>query len=332
MNYRVNWQAGMRLTDDTFRAADEYHITQLYPLYALIAKSGYGFLESPIVRYVVSESAVSFIEIQADAVCYSGKLIGLHFSREERLMFQNIPFPETTSPVIAFLDLSSAKTISLADSEQGVPLCDYDYRIILKMESEHYNNPDAVPFVRFVYKHGWEQDTSFIAPCILLRANGALLRSASLYVSVVDELISELKKGIDTAQSSIVLALIPCLSGIAVEVEKEAEAMSTLRFISLMQQGIQEVVALAELYEGLLIPEHSQCKEYVDSHYSPYSTSFMVEEGIRLTKALVDLPRSFQEICVEPPVSPQPQYVVPHRPHGDETRGRIKRQGGGFRR
>ena len=32
--YRVDWQAGMRLTDETFRMSDEYYLSCLQPLYA----------------------------------------------------------------------------------------------------------------------------------------------------------------------------------------------------------------------------------------------------------------------------------------------------------
>ena len=178
-SYRVDWKAGMRLTDDTFRKADEFHISRLQPLYGVIASPGYGFIESPIVRYELSDESISFIEIQASAITYSGKLVQLSFNREERNLFQNIPMPEGTEPVIVFIDITSEKTIPLSPSSDNVPLCDSDYQIILKFESEHYNNPDAVPIARFIYKRGWGIDTSFIAPTVNLRANGTLLRQSA---------------------------------------------------------------------------------------------------------------------------------------------------------
>ena len=105
--YRVNWQAGMRLTDAIFRTADEYQIFRQQPIYALLATGGYGFLEAPVIRYEVSDTSVSFIEIQADAICHSGKYISLHYHREQRALFQGITMPDTTSPVIAYIDITS---------------------------------------------------------------------------------------------------------------------------------------------------------------------------------------------------------------------------------
>lgn len=322
-HYRVNWQAGMRLTDETFRTTDEFHISRLHPLYGMLASSSYGFTNVPIVRYELTDDAISFTEIQASAITYSGKLLQLSFNREERNLFQNIPMPEVTEPVIAFIDMTSDKTIPLAQSQEGVSLCDFDYQIILKLENEHYNNPDAVPFARFIYKRGWVQDSTFIAPCVILRANGSLLRQAANYVSELNMLIDNLISAKNTAQSLLVKSVVPILTSISIEVEKESDSMSPRHFVSLMQQGIQVLVTASELEYGIDVPEIVDCKSYVESHYTPYSTSFMVNEGIRLTHALIDLPLSFHNIAKP---EPEPQHPLPRRPiHGEGARERYKR-------
>ena len=331
--YRVNWQAGMRLTDATFRTADEYQIFRQQPIYALLATGGYGFLEAPIVRYEVSDTSVSFIEIQADAICHSGKYISLHYHREQRALFQGITMPDTTSPVIAYIDITSNKTIKVADSEEGVPLCDDDYCVIMKLESEHYSNPDAVPFARFVYNHGWGMDTAFIAPCLTLRANGALLRAANEYCTELNNLINALRSASNSAQSIMVHTLIPILSVLSVEVDKEANAMTPAHFVAIMQKGIQAILSAAEIEDGIVVPEHQYCKSYVESYYSPYNTSYMVSEGIRLTKALIDMPKSFGTVSPQPSRTIPAEHPTPVRPQpGDGTRGRINRQGTGFRK
>ena len=323
-HYRVNWQAGMRLTDETFRAADDFHISQLQPLYGLLTRSGYGFIEAPVVRYELSEDAISFTEIQASAITYSGKLLQLSFNREERHLFQNIPMPEVTEPAIAFIDMTSEKTIPLPQSQEGVSWCDFDYQIIIKLESEHYNNPDAVPFARFIYKRGWGIDSTFIAPCVNLRANGSLLRQAANYVSELNTLIEALKSANNSVQSLLVKSAVPKLSTISIEVEKESDAMSPRHFVSLMQQGIQVLLTASELEYGVEIPECEDCKSYVESHYTPYTTTFMVNEGIRLTHALIGLRQSFHNTVKHEP-EPYPEHPVSRPAHGEGSRDRYKR-------
>lgn len=331
--YRVNWQAGMRLTDTIFRTADEYHIFRQQPIYALLATGGYGFLETPVIRYEVSDTSVSFIEIQADAICHSGKFISLHYHREQRALFQGVNMPDTTSPVIAYIDITSNKIVKVSESEEGVPLCDDDYRVIMKPENEHYSNPDAVPFARFVYNHGWGIDSSFIAPCLTLRANGSLLRAANEYCTELNNLISALKSASTSVQGIMVRSLIPVLSALSVEIDKEAEAMTPAHFVSIMQRGILIVLSSAEMEEGILVPNHQYCKSFVESYYSPYNTSYMVSEGIRLTKALIDMPKSFSTVAPQPTYIAPAEHPVPQRPlSGDGTRGRINRQGTGFRK
>ena len=74
--YRVDWQAGMRLTDEIFRSADEYYLSCLQPLYSVLVNGDYGFLSLPIFRYELSDvdystAATAIPAIVFAAVVYS---------------------------------------------------------------------------------------------------------------------------------------------------------------------------------------------------------------------------------------------------------------------
>lgn len=291
--YRIDWQAGMRLTDETFRSADEFYISCLQPLYSVLVNGDYGFLSLPIFRYETTETDLSVIEFEANAITYSGRLIRLSFNREDRSLFQNIHLPNTTEPLILFIDKTSNKTVKVGNNDKNVPLCDDDYQLLVKLESEHYSNPDAVPFARFTYKHGWSIDSSFIAPCVSLRANGTLLRSASNYVVELESVIKALKDAIDTDQYLLIMSVLPTLIRLAIEVQKEADIMTPRHLITLMQEGVQVILTLAEMENGVIVPEKERCVSYVESHYTPYVISEMVNEGIYLTHILLNLTKSF---------------------------------------
>ena len=310
--YRVAWQAGMRLTDEIFRASDEYYLSCLQPLYSVLVNGDYGFLTLPIFRYELTESTLSVTELDASAISYSGKLIRLSFTREERALFQNINLPSTTEPIVLFIDNTSDKTIKVTDSEKSVPLCDADYHILVKLESEHYNNPDAIPFARFIYKHGWSQDPGFIAPCISLRSNGALLRAASNYVVELESVIKALKNAIDTGQYVMIMSALPLLVRITVEVQKESDKMTPRHLITLMQEGVQILLTLSEIEDAVIVPERERCLAFVESHYTPYIISELITEGIYLTHALTNLPQSFGVREVRKP-EPETERVRPPR-------------------
>ena len=310
--YRIDWQAGMRLTDETFRSVDEYYLSCLQPLYAVLVGGDYGFLNLPIFRYELTDSALSVTELQANAISYSGKLIQLSFIREERALFQNIVLPNTTEPLILFIDKTSEKTVKISNNDSEVPLCDADYQLLVKPESEHYNNPDAVPFARFTYKHGWMTDASFIAPCISLRANGELLRSAANYIVELKALIKALKDAVDTEQYVMIMSALPTLSRIAMEIQKESDSMTPRHFITLMQEGIQILLTLSDVETSVVVPECENCIAYVESHYTPYVLSEMIHEGIRLTHVLVRMTQSFG--IVEIKVPEVANIIPPARP------------------
>lgn len=301
--YRVDWQAGMRLTDEIFRSGDEFHLSCLQPLYSVLVNGDYGFLSLPIFRYELTESTLSVTELQAEAITNSGKLVQLSFTREERLLFQNVKLPDTTEPFILYIDKSSDKTVKINGANKTVPLCDADYQLLIRAESEHYNNPDAVPLARFMYKHGWSQDSTFIAPCVALKANGTLLRSASNYAVEVDELVRALKEAADSEQYILVMSILPSLVRIMIEVQKESDAMTPRHLITLMQEGIQIFLSLSDMDEDILIPERERCVSFVDSHYTPYVIHEMVNDGIELTHALIPIVKSFRkrEVRVQEP-------------------------------
>lgn len=313
--YRVDWQAGMRLTDEIFRSADEFHLSCLQPLYSVLVNGDYGFLSLPIFRYELTESTLSVTELQAEAITNSGKLIQLSFTREERLLFQNVKLPDTTEPFILYIDKSSDKTVKINGANKTVPLCDADYQLLIRAESEHYNNPDAVPLARFIYKHGWSQDTTFIAPCVLLRANGTLLRSASNYTVEVEALIRALKDAVDTEQYVLVMSVLPSLVRIMIEVQKESDSMTPRHLITLMQEGIQAVLMLSSMEDDIVIPEWERCVTFVDSHYTPYVIHEMVDEGIELTHALISTVKTFRkkEVRIQ---EPEVEHVRPVRRTG----------------
>ena len=310
--YRVDWQAGMRLTDEILRSADEYHLSCLQPLYSVLVNGDYGFLSLPIFRYELTESTLSITELDANAICYSGKLVQLSFTREERALFQNINLPNTTEPIVLFIDKSSDKTVKVTGNEMSVPLCDADYQILVKLESEHYSNPDAIPFARFIYKYGWTQDPSFIAPCISLRANGALLRSASNYAVELEAVIKALKEAIHTDRHILIMSALPSLARISIEVQKEPDKMTPRHLITLMQEAIQVLLTLSEMEDGVIVPERERCTSFVESHYTPYVISEMINEGIYLTHTLTNITESFGIRKVQMP-EPEAERTRPPR-------------------
>lgn len=291
--YRIDWQAGMRLTDEIFRSADEFYISCLQPLYSVIVNGDYGFLSLPIFRYETTETDLSVTEFEANAITYSGKLIQLSFNREERALFQNIHLPNTTESLILFIDKTSDKMVKVGNNDKDVPLCDDDYQLLVKLESEHYSNPDAVPFARLIYKHGWSLDTSFIAPCVSLRANGTLLRSASNYVVELELLVKALKSALDTDQYVMIMSLLPLLNRTIVEIQKESDNMTPRHLITLMQEVIQSILCMTELETSVVVPEQERCVAFVESHYTPYVISEMINEGIDLTRILMDMTKTF---------------------------------------
>lgn len=94
----------------------------------------------------------------------------------------------------------------------------------------------------------------------------------------------------------MVCTLIPVSSALHVEVDKEASAITPTHLVSIMQIGIKAILSAAAIEDGISVPEHQYCKSFVDSYYSLYDTSYMVSEGVRLTKALIASQKTFETV------------------------------------
>lgn len=321
-NYRIDWKAGMRLSDAIFNAADEFHIAQLMPLYALMLREGYGHLSEPKFRYEIDNDRLSVVEMLCLALSSSGRLINIRFDHNERDLFQALAMPTTYDPFIIYIDASSSGHVSFVDKD--IPYRDIDYHLIFKPQSVNYNNPDAVPVARFVYNQGWAMDVSFIPPCTSLKAHADLWNSAFVYTRSLDNLITALKSKVDSQMEITVKSLIPSLSMAKMEVEKGNDSITPKRLISIMQQVIYGMIELCNLETSCSVPEPEACKAYITDNYHPCKIAEMVNEGIRLTGLLIVMVGGFlpKPIVVEtvhetPMLSNQ---VPPARPTGESKR------------
>lgn len=301
--YRINWQGGMKLTDATFRASDAYFLSQLSPMYALLAENGYGLLSEAGLRYEVSNNELSILALDCTAVTASGRLIRLHFDRNKRELFQSLPMPVSLAPFILYIDASSDETVPVEGEE--IPFCDTDYKMIFREESELYHNPDAIPLARFKFDMCWTADSTFIPPCLYLKAHSELLRLAVHYTQVLKALIEQLKLKVATEQQITVKALLPLVYTKLVEIEKEKDTMAPRHFITLIQASLQAIVGLCESDVPYEIPEKEAFYEYLHLNYHPCRIAETVKEGIRLTQLLM----KFVDLFVYKPLEEIPPRI-----------------------
>lgn len=319
-NYRIDWRAGMRLSDAIFNAADEFHIAQLIPLYTLMLREGYGHLAEPKFRYEVDNDTLSVVEMCCLALSSSGRLINIRFDHNERDLFQALPMPATYDPFIIYIDASSSGHISFVDKD--IPYRDVDYHLVFKSQSANYTNPDAVPVARFVYNQGWATDASFIPPCTSLKAHADLWNLAFAYTRSLDNLILALKGKVNSQMEIAVKSLIPTLGMAKMEVEKGIDSITPKRLVIIMQQVVYGIVSLCELESSCSVPEPEACKAYITENYHPCKIAEMVNEGIRLTDLLSVMVGGFlpKPVVVEPvPEAPPPAN------QGSSLRTRIER-------
>lgn len=319
-NYRIDWRAGMRLSDAIFNAADEFHIAQLMPLYALMLREGYGHLAEPKFRYEVDNDTLSVVEMCCLALSSSGRLINIRFDHNERDLFQALPMPATYDPFIIYIDASSSGHVAFVDKD--IPYRDADYHLVFKSQSANYTNPDAVPVARFVYNQGWAMDASFIPPCTSLKAHADLWNLAFAYTRSLDNLILALKGKVNSQMEIAVKSLIPTLGMAKMEVEKGIDSITPKRLVIIMQQVVYGIVSLCELESSCSVPEPEAYKAYITENYHPGKIAEMVNQGIRLTDLLIVMVGGFlpKPIVVEPvPEVPPPVN------QGSSSRTRIER-------
>ena len=88
--------------------------------------------------------------------------------------------------------------------------------------------------------------------------------------------------------------------------------------ITVMENAIKksgkclEDLTLSEMEDDVIVPEKERCESFVESHYTPYIISEMVNEGIYLTHALINMTGTFDVREIKSP-EPEVERVRPPR-------------------
>lgn len=305
-NYRINWKSGMRLTADVFNTADEYHASMFEPLCELVLKGGYGHLVQPRFRAETDNLEMSVIELVVTALTPSGQLVRLTFDHNERDMFSHIQMPPTEGSALVYLVCPSTEFVEIEDD--GMPLREPRYSVVVRNEADGYVNPDAIPVARFEYRQCWMPDLSFIPPCVTLKANVDLWNHAHAYSKALKECIGILRQKMDSEADFVIPSLMGALVPLSIAMEKEMDELSPKRFVSMMQQVLGVITELAAISGVLSLPEPEACAAFVTAPYLPASIGPTVIEGTRLLN-LLNISLGTLRRIEAPAPAPQPQPV-----------------------
>ena len=294
----------MRLSDAVFRASDDFHLSQLAPLYELMLRGGYGHLVHPRFRCDVDNQEMSVIEMNVMALSPAGELIDVTFSHNDRDLFQKLEMPKTNESFIVYLESSENEVDTFTVND--IPFRDKKYILVFKSESVNYVSRNAIPVARFEYKQCWMMDISFIPPCIFLHANADLWNLAHLYLKTIKELITSLRFKIESEMSDVVVSLLPVLQLISIEIEKEIDEMTPKHLTTLMQQAVCIVTDGCEMNSRYDVPDKDSCIAFVNANYNPIRIADLIKEGLRLTQILNNLIVGFRQCEI---VVPEPAPV-----------------------
>lgn len=300
----------MRLSDAVFTASDEFHLSQIAPLYELMLRGGYGHLVQPRFRCDVDNQEMSVIELVVKALSPDGELMDISFSHNDRDLYQKLKMPDSTDPFIVYLEIIENGTDTF--EENDIPFRDKKYDLVFKTESSNYVSRNAIPVARFEYKQCWMPDMTFIPPCISLHANADLWNLAHLYLKTLKGLITSLRLKIDSDMSEVIISLIPVLQSVSIEIEKEIDDMTPKHLTTLMQQVIATVTDGCGLTSKYSVPEKENCATFVSSNYNPVKIAGLINEGIRLTQILNNLIGGFRQreiVIPEPEPEPLPARI-----------------------
>lgn len=296
----------MRLSDAVFNASDEFHISQLLPLYELMLKGGYGHITQQRFRCEVDNNEMSVIEMNVTALTPEGILINTRFDHNERNLFQKIPMPDSRDPFIVYLEQSTSEFEQFED--KGIPYKSYKTSIVLKPESTSYSNPEAVAVARFEYKQCWVMDNSYIAPCVSLKANADLWNLGHVYSRLLSDLSSALLSKASSELGHEVVSIMPVIAMLHTEIRKEMDEMSPKHLVTIMQQTINAITATFLTRASTYIPDNESCVAYIESEFVSNRIEPLVKEGIRLTQLLFQMINGLRQPTI---VEPEPQ--IPQR-------------------
>jgi predicted component of type VI protein secretion system len=263
--YKINWEKGMRLSEQAFTGSDNYWTSHLNKIRKIISAGNYGIVDPDFnLDGNINGDKFSVRELTCKAITPAGYLIDIdseHFT-------ENNPDRE-----VEFLVSSEAYLNIAINPFYNIPVGDinpleqinrYPYsepKYELFFTTEQSKKENACPIAKFKYG---ERDMSFIPPCVYIDANNELkgiYRDFKERLSTLYNLLLEKRKAPD--YSFLDFVLVP-VSSLYVEITEFKDRSPVDLFVA-MKKVIFLYFTLSQINNSVQVsPEiYSVCtKEY----------------------------------------------------------------------
>lgn len=303
----------MRLTDDLLKMSDEFHSELVCRAFALAASGRFGLLpcEKPFhISINFDKENLEIEELTCLALTKGGSLVDIDFDTRYSSSYDNklLLSAADGSPMLLIVFPSKE---NWKDAEDDVMTCSYSFALM----SESACLPeDAFPLARIVDEYGWRMDDYFVPPCILLSSHYAYMQLLARFrktLSTVDRnLVGSLH-----ADCKVALSVFwPVVRQIMIEMDKEADVMSPMHFLSIVQKYISAFTCACVLDPLLNLGDSDELDAYTRHPYDYKDVFQRISEGLEFCDSIELKTGRFSEIVHEEPAPEVSEKIVVETP------------------
>lgn len=323
MSKRISWKKGMRLTDETLLAADQFMAESVVQAIAVAARGRFG-LFTPTrpfqLSLSVSRGNVEVEALSCLAVTSSGDIIDVQFDTKYSNSYETlVPIPNNEE-AREYILIISANPEDWKENVDGQLEPNYTFALI---EPNKAIGSHSIPIGRIVYDDGWHEDNvNFVPPALCLSAHSKYMELHDQFVSLMRSIDDKTGKYLETGAHDAICIYWPVIQQILITANTEQEIMTPQQLLSCVQRVIAAFTCACDLDEVLSLEDAETFRNFTRAPFNYRVAYLRIKQGLGMCFAINEKIDKFSLLKIEeakPEPKPEP-IPEPEPPKPDPRR------------
>lgn len=298
MSRRINWEKGMRLTDDIMRSADNCNMEYVGHALALAAAGRFGLLPSSRPFHIsvgFTRNRLEIKELNCLAITRDGSLIDVNFdTRFNDTLNAGIPLPSSEdTDYLLIIYPSKGKWINM-----GNGYCEPSYEAAL-IDGNDVLPADAFPVAKIVNDPECRlDDADFLPPHLFVASSDRFADLAYQFRAYLSEADRHLRDSMTADCRTAMTVLWPALRQMMISMDKDIDLMTPMAILGNIQKYVAAFVCGCALEPNLHLENSEIFDRWARKPYDYRTVYADVREGLGLC-AEIDLKlEKFKDIMI----------------------------------
>lgn len=309
---RIAWKRGMRLTDEIFRASDDYMAELVRRSFVLASVGRFGLLPSTTpfeISLNIGNGTLNVDSLNCLAVTKNGQLIDVQYdTRYSKCFDTQVPIPDLPG-IEDYILTIDALPGQWTETTEGLEEPVYSFSL-RPVDSAIPDN--AMPIARIVDEYGWRMDeVDFVPPCLYIASHSKYIDLHQRFVDVLAMIDVKSQAAIKSGARNMISIFLPLIQQLRIAADKECDLLTPMMLLSNVQKCVSAFTCACSLDENIELSNSKMFQGFVLAPYNYKEAYQRIKVGLSLCFSIAEKVEKIAESTI---VNPEPvrRHEVAH--------------------